>query len=245
MRTEKGDDSKELKASLRGLYKTWLKPVEDYEFPMVTLAEDTSASAVCTIFETLNRTGVKLSVFDLLTARFWPADVKLRDLWERAQDDSPIIADFGIDPYYILQAVSIFATDAAPSCKRSDVLKLSVDQIGRGWAPVVAGLAEALTVLKNDCGVLLPQFLPYYTMLVPSSAALAAMQGTSGPGVGIYKSRFNRWLWCSVFGQAYENAPNSQSSKDSLALTRWMRVAPDPHTTPPAPAALVPSLETN
>ena len=31
--------------------------IDNYEFPMVTLAEETRATAVCTIFETLNRTG--------------------------------------------------------------------------------------------------------------------------------------------------------------------------------------------
>ena len=45
------------------------------------------AAALCTIFETLNRTGVKLSVFELLTARFWSHDLKLRELWEQARSD--------------------------------------------------------------------------------------------------------------------------------------------------------------
>ena len=66
---------------------------------MVTLAETTSpGTAVCTIFETLNRTGVKLSVFDLLAARFWPEDVRLRELWEECRRNTLIIADFEVDP---------------------------------------------------------------------------------------------------------------------------------------------------
>ena len=114
-----------LKADLRSAQKEWLKPVEDYEFPMVTLGEATTPSAVCTIFETLNRTGVKLSVFDLLVARFWSEDVKLRDLWEEAKDTHAIIADFDVDPYYVLQSVAIFAAEgptarrAASRCGRS------------------------------------------------------------------------------------------------------------------------------
>jgi len=31
-----------------------------------------------------------------------------------------------------------------------------------------------------------------------------------------------RWFWCSVFGQKYENAPNSQAEKDFAELQRWM-----------------------
>jgi hypothetical protein len=125
-RPEQGDERRELKRQLREAQKTWIKPVEDYEFPMVTLAEGTSASAVCTIFETLNRTGVKLSVFDLLGARFWPEEVRLRDLWDRALDEYPIIDEFAVDPYYLLQSISLFTSKAAPSCKRGDVLKMDV-----------------------------------------------------------------------------------------------------------------------
>ena len=37
--------------------------IDDYHFPVVTLSDKTEPDALCTIFETLNRTGVKLSVF--------------------------------------------------------------------------------------------------------------------------------------------------------------------------------------
>src|SRR5436190_21522672 len=166
-------DTASLKTALRSAQKAWLKPVEDYEFPMVTLGEATTASAVCTIFETLNRTGVKLSVFDLLVARFWPEDVKLRDLWEEAMSTHSIIADFEVDPYYVLQSVAIFAADGAPSCKRKDVLRMTVGQIRKGWAPVVDALAEALHMLRNECGVILPQWLPYNTIVIPLAALFA------------------------------------------------------------------------
>jgi len=79
-----------LQQRLADLRQRWLKPVEDYDFPMVTLSEDTDGGAICTIFETLNRTGVKLGVFDLLTARFWPKSVNLRTLWEKARAEHPI-----------------------------------------------------------------------------------------------------------------------------------------------------------
>jgi hypothetical protein len=62
----------DLQERLGKLHDRWIDPIEQYEFPMVTLNEDTSGPAVCMIFETLNRTGIKLGVFDLLTARFWP-----------------------------------------------------------------------------------------------------------------------------------------------------------------------------
>jgi len=221
-RAEVDTEKKLLKQQLRTLKKTWLDSVEEYEFPVVTLADDTSASAVCTIFETLNRTGVKLSVFDLLTARFWSDDVRLRDLWAKAQNDYPIISEYWVDPYYILQAIAIYSASAAPSCKRSDVLKMAIQQIETGWKPVVEGLVKFLNILRNECGVILPQWLPYNTILVPAAAILAAHAKVTGPAEADLKNKLKQWFWCSVFGQAYENAPNSQSVRDYVAFKGWI-----------------------
>ena len=229
-RQETGDGRAQLKQQLRAVRKQWLKNIEDYEFPMVTLAERTAAEAVCTIFETLNRTGVKLSVFDLLAARFWPEEVRLRDWWDQARADHPIIEDFGIDPYYVMQAVAILTAPGAPSCKRSAVLKMTADRLRKGWEPTVKGLVGALSILRDDCGVVLPQWLPYNTIVVPAAAALATTVDASGPEVGAIRAKFRRWFWCSVFGQAYESSPNSQSATDFTQLTGWFSGGAAPQT---------------
>jgi hypothetical protein len=40
----------ELQTRFNRLHEKWIQPIEDYEFPMVTLNEGTSGEAVCTIF---------------------------------------------------------------------------------------------------------------------------------------------------------------------------------------------------
>lgn len=228
-RTESGAERQDLKRRLRELRDQWIRPVEEYEFPMVTLSENTTADAVCTIFETLNRTGVKLSVFDLLAARFWPEDVKLRDLWIQAQETYPIIADFEVDPYYVLQAIALM-TAKHPSCKRGEVLDLSVDQIRHGWPAAVDGLVSSLQMLRDDCGVIIPKWLPYSTIVLPLTVAFAFARHITGPEEGAARNRLKRWYWCAVFGQAYERAPNSQSAKDYVELKRWLTGGEAPTT---------------
>ena len=229
-RDEDRDAGKELKQKLWDLRKAWIQNIEDYEFPVVTLAEETETEAVCTIFETLNRTGVKLSVFDLLAARFWPENVRLRDLWEDAQTEYPILKEFDVDPYYILQAIAIFTAKAAPSCKRGDVLKMEIGQIQAGWEPVVRGVADMLQMLRDDCGVALPGWLPYHPILIPAGAVFAKHEDATGPQVGAIREKMKRWFWCSVFGQVYENAPNSQAVKDFVELTSWFAGSADPES---------------
>ena len=154
-----------LEDALVEIEERWIKTIDDYHFPVVTLSDRITPDALCTIFETLNRTGVKLTVFELLTARFWPKKVNLRQLWDTARERHPILKDYWIDPYYILQAISLVSRET-PSCKRSDVLNLEANHIDAWWDRVAAGLAVGLTILRDDCGVVVPRWLPYQTMLV-------------------------------------------------------------------------------
>ncbi|MEA2031055.1 MAG: DUF262 domain-containing protein [candidate division Zixibacteria bacterium] len=229
LRSEAGEKQKQLKMQLRDARKSWLQPIDEYHFPVVTLPDKTDIEAVCTIFETLNRTGVKLSVFDLLTARFWPEKLKLRDLWDKAQTDHPIIADFEIDPYYILQAIAL-RTAKAPSCKRSDVLKMDVSKINTHWKLIVKGMANSLHLLRDDCGVVLPKWLPSASILIPMAAIQSHVDELTGPEAGAAQDKIKKWFWCSVFGQAYEKAANSQAAKDYGELKKWIEKGEQPET---------------
>lgn len=235
-----GDDTnvvRDLLKRLTKLHDEWIKPIEEYDFPMVTLNEETSGPAVCMIFETLNRTGVKLSVYDLLTARFWPLDFNLRQKWEDALDENPILEEFKLDPYYILQVIALLEPGIdkdgkvrAPSVKRSVILDMKVEQARRGWNAAVNGLAEALSILRDDCGVLEPGLLPYNTIAIPMGAAWATQKEITGADTGANRLKILRWFWCSVFGQKYENAPNSQAEKDFAELQRWMKGGDSPES---------------
>lgn len=216
--------------NLIGLHSRWIETIDDYRFPVVTLSDSTSAEAVCTIFETLNRTGVKLSPFELLTARFWPRKVNLRELWDKARNDYAVLADFEIDPYYMLQVVSLALTRRAPSAKRSDVLDLEPSDVEEWWDRAVYGMATGIGMLRDDCGVIIPRWLPYNTILNPLAAVLARLETPDSPQAAANRHRLTRWFWCSVFGQAYENAPTSQSAKDVGELLAWLQGGNQPET---------------
>ena len=218
-----------LEDSLYKIEEKWIQTIDDYHFPVVTLSDTTKPDALCTIFETLNRTGVKLSVFELLTARFWPQKINLRELWEKTLKQHQIIGDFEVDPYYVLQAISL-ACRKAPSCKRSEVLNLAPADISGWWDKVTDGLATGLLMLRDDCKVTLPKWLPYQTMLAPLAAVLAKCGSPKTPVAGAQREMLKRWFWCCVFGQVYESAPNSKSAKDVSELPFWLNGGPLPES---------------
>jgi len=130
----------ELRQRVRGLKERYVDPLKTYSFPVVELPADTSLEAVCMIFETLNKTGMKLTVFDLLTAKFWPYGLHLRELIEDARARWPVLGKSGlnIESTYLLQALSLLRSEEAPKCKPktcSSSTQQAFPRTGKGSAP--------------------------------------------------------------------------------------------------------------
>lgn len=207
------------------LYEKYVEPIVNYEFPVVTLPDSTSLEAVCTIFETLNSSGVRLSVFDLLAARFFAQRQNLRQMWADALTETLHLEDFQVDPYYLLQVISARVRN---SIKRSEVLDLNPEAVSTMWSSAVLAMDEALDILFNECGVFKSDLLPYNTILVPLATAIMMHHHLTGPAWGAFRKRIKRWYWCSVFGQSYESSPTSQTITDINEIAAWMQGGPEP-----------------
>lgn len=216
-----------LRTALREAYEKAIKPIEDYRFPVVELAPSTTLEAVCSIFETLNRTGIRLSVFDLLAARFFAQHLDLRRKWEVTVAQHPIIEEFEIDRYYVLQSVALRAKG---SVKRGDVLDLSVEDIETHWDSVASGYRAALEMLRDECGVLTGKWLPYGYLLVPMAALWDQAIEVGGPASAANRARLQRWFWCSGISASYDRAANTQAARDFAELRRWMDGGAEPTT---------------
>lgn len=205
--------------ALSDVEERWVETIDDYRFPVVTLSDKTSVEAICTIFEAVNRVSVRLSPFELLTARFRPGKVNLRDLWADAQARYPILHEYDVDPYTALQVVSLVGY-SPPTCKRRDVLNLDANDIRYWWDRAIAGLAAGLTFIRDHVGVAAPDLLPYPAMIAPLAAVLSSQpEAAAGPETS---GKLSLWFWRSVFGQVYESAPTVRAAEDVTALQAWL-----------------------
>ncbi|WP_172638898.1 GmrSD restriction endonuclease domain-containing protein [Streptomyces tailanensis] len=214
------DAADELEELLNQFRDSYLQPLESYAFPVVDLPASTPLVAVCNIFETLNRTGKELTPFDLLTAKFYPLGVHMRDLWNDALNRYPLISEFGVDAYGLLQAVSLRVRGTA---QRADVLnKLTAQEVHSHWDSTVGGMSDALDYLKSQCGAVSSTWLPYSMILVPMAAVFTEITDLRSKARIEALEKLGHFYWCSVFSENYDQGANSQAGADYRALRDWL-----------------------
>lgn len=222
--SRRGGDA-ELQAALVEVNDRVVRAFEQYQFPVTTLASSTPTDAVCSIFETLNRTGRKLSVFELLTARAFASGHRLREKWQASQAAHPILEEFEVDPYDLLQVVAVWAKGGS---KRSQVLSLTPDEIVGRWDEAAGWMAQVFKLLRHECGVLAPRWLPYGPAVVTMAAVWPSIALTSGPEVGARRALFRRWFWIASFAGRYDNAATTAVAQDAQSVKLWLEGGPAP-----------------
>lgn len=221
---------------------------QQYQVPVIQLHKETSKEAVCLVFEKVNTGGVSLSVFELLTATFAASDFSLRDDWEgrRAPNGSkekPGRVDRlrgkrvlqSVASTDFLQAVTLVATHArkqarpeAPvSCKKGDILRLTLDEY-KAWADTVTESFERAARLLHGEKLFAARDLPYQTQLVPLAAVYSVL-GKQADNDAV-RQKLVRWYWCGVFGELYGSAVESRFARDLPELLAWIEGGPEPTT---------------
>ncbi len=198
-----------------------------YRFPVIELSPDTSLEAVCRIFETVNRYGVVLSPWDLLTARFFVKDLNLRDCWEHRTPDE-VQSRLEDEKYSILQVLALMktsdqlfdSTPVRPKATRSVVLGLDAPFVSSAWEKATNGYNEAIVMLEAQCGWSGRRTLPYPPLVVTMAAWQAVTKGWTPADRGKAAVIARRHYFASAFSRNYDEGSTSQMGKDIYDMAR-------------------------
>jgi hypothetical protein len=224
------------------LVSTVIQRFQQYQIPLILMRKQTLKEAVCQVFEKVNTGGVSLTVFELLTATYAAEEYNLREDWDtrlKRLKKHKILE--GIESTDFLQGVTLLATRArrvqsltqgialenAPgiSCKRREILRLTLDDY-KTWAhPVTQGFEKASKLLFS-LKIFSSRDLPYRTQVTPLAAILAVL-GERADTDGV-RARLARWYWCGVFGELYGSAVETQFAKDLPEFLAWLEGGPEP-----------------
>ena len=218
---------------------------KQYQVPVIKLTKETPKEAVCLVFEKVNTGGVSLTVFELLTASFAADDFQLRDDWrareKRLKSNYPALQLLQSDDF--LQAITLLSTQRRRteaiaggasmkdvpgiSCKRRDILKLTVDTYSQWADKVEVGLGEAAKFLHQQ-KILKAKDVPYRTQIVPLAAILTDL-GKDADTDGA-RRKIARWYWCGVLGELYGGAIESRFAHDLPEVVKYVRGGDEPNT---------------
>ena len=209
---------------------------QQYKVPAIEMDRNTPPEAVCQVFEKVNTGGVTLTVFELMTATFAANEFSLRDDWEtrkrRIKNKHAVLE--GVDGTDLLTAVTLLssyqrhvATKSPVSCKRVDVLRLTLADYQKSADKIEAGFRKAAEILAEE-KIFDARGLPYATQLIPMSAICAALADTIDQHT--VKQKLLRWFWCGVFGELYGGANETRFGLDLPNVVQWVSGGDEPRT---------------
>ena len=222
--------------------KEIIKRFEQYQLPVIRLYKETPKDAVCQVFEKVNTGGVSLTVFELLTATYAAENFNLREDWKvhaKNLKKFTVLKNTGNTDF--LQTITLLATynkrkkrieegieaEKAPgiSCKRKEILKLSLDEYKEWTNDVTEGFKKAAKLLSTQ-KLFAARDLPYRTQVTPLAAILAILKNAAD-NWGVQK-KVSQWYWCGVFGELYGGAIESRFAKDLPEVLNWIKDGSEP-----------------
>jgi hypothetical protein len=201
---------------------------EEYKFAAVTIL-DCDIEEACEIFERINNSGKKLTVFDLLVAKAYAADFDLREAWKKVDKE---LGNFsGMNPVLPMQALSLVTvkldaerataspTSAASDkygCHKRHLLKIPPGEIKSQWNDLQDAVKLAIDFIQNRVGV--PTL-----KLMPSEAPIALLSlffilnKKYGPNE-LQAEQLCRFFWASCTTGRYSGSSESTMEEDALAI---------------------------
>jgi hypothetical protein len=200
--------SKPNKDALQSRLDSLVRVLSSYRLPVVTL-KNLQLDEVCPIFERINSSGTRLSIYDLMVAATWSREFDLntrtKELAERLERK-----DFDrIEQATILKILSAINTN---SVQREAVLQLrnvGPEELEKLVEQAQGGLERAVDLLVTDLRVHSLDFLPYEAHIVILATVLADRKALSKGEI----VRARQWFWRSAFSERFKGASESFVSR--------------------------------
>lgn len=164
--------------------------------------ETNDRAKVGIVFERVNRLGVELDVFQLLSAWTWSEDFDLQSQFNNlASELEPFgFQGVGEDPNLLLRCcAAIVASEAAPE----KLIGLNGGEVREKFPEITNGIKGAIDFLKRNMHVESVRNLPYSTLIVPLSAFFAVKDREQLKISDEQRKALITWFWRTCFSRRY------------------------------------------
>ncbi|HET6506032.1 MAG TPA: DUF262 domain-containing protein [Baekduia sp.] len=192
-----------------------LIPVETFE------NEDRAVVAI--VFERVNRMGIELDVFQLLTAWTWSDEF---DLQQRFAELASEFSDFGFeeigdDSDLMLRCTAaVLKQDPRPAA----LVDMNGSDVRAAFDQVAESIRRAIDFVRTNFHVRHVKLLPYPALLVPLAAYFSERAGQ--PVSNADYEVLRRWFWRSCFSHRFSGNPQRNLRRDIVEAVRLRRGEP-------------------
>jgi len=168
----------------------------------VQMLETDDRAKVAIVFERVNRLGVELDIFQLLSAWTWSEEFDLQEQFaDLAEELKPFgFAAIGEDSNLLLRCCSAVIGGDASS---SGLLKLNGAEVRDRFDEIMNGIKGAVDFLRTNVHAEKLDNLPYPTLIVPLAVYFAASDSTSVKLSNDQRNELLRWFWRSCFSRRF------------------------------------------
>lgn len=177
------------------------------------MVETEEKDKIAIVFERINRKGIPLDTFQLLTAWTWSEEFELKlEFEELAAELEPFgFSDIGEDTDLLLRcaAAVIQGRESAES-----LLNVSGATVREALPLVKKGLRSAIDFLKENMNVKKLDNLPYPTSLIPLAAFFAGPEEEQFALTENQTKTLKEWFWRSAFAHRYSSGTKRNLEAD-------------------------------
>lgn len=181
--------------------------------------ENEDRTRVAIVFERVNRMGVELDVFELLTAWTWSEEFDLQNKFNELATE---LADFGFEgvgedrDLMLRCCAAILRSDPSPAA----LIDINGAEVRDNFDTVSKSIKRAIDFIRDNFNVRHLKFLPYSAQLIPL-AAFFSIRSSDSVSAGESQT-LKRWFWRSTFAHRYSGNP-SRNIKSDVLMAKELR----------------------
>jgi hypothetical protein len=179
---------------------------------------------VATVFERINRQGVELDTFQLLSVWNWREDFDLQEKFDEVAEE--------LEPFGFKEVGSDLLLKCCSAVVRNrvdpeDFMKLPGSEVRNKFQEIKTGIFGAIDFLKDELNVFSLKLLPMENILAVLASFFASSQTQPPPVPQEQYEVIKQWFWRACFSQRYARG-GAKSTDVDLAEVQNLK-ASKPH----------------
>ena len=185
---------------------------QEYQLPLETI-EFENKEEIAIIFERVNRAGIQLDAFQLLSAWTWSSEFDLNDAMSELESE---LSSFGFselagDPNLIMKCCSAVVVGDA---QLKNVVNLHGPTVRDEFEKIRRGIRGAIDFLRSNFEIENLKLMPYPAMIVPLAAFFATDRKSGIQPSEAERQQLVRWYWRSCVSRRYSSGVGRAHSAD-------------------------------